>query len=135
MCTQAEPSGPLATEPESSMTPTRKLALALSLASTLAAPATAGPDNKFDGNWSLSVVTEKGDCDAYTWTVVVAGNKLQRIVQLPIGASGSIDSRGQARFQVASMLTAAAPMKDATCRGLWDAASRSCSGRWRAARL
>jgi hypothetical protein len=120
------------------MTPTRKLALALSLASALSAPvlpAVAGSDNKFDGNWSLSVVTEKGDCDAYTWTVVVAGNKLQRIEQLPIGASGSIDSRGQARFQVASMVTAAGQMQDTSGSGRWDAPSRSCSGRWRAARL
>lgn len=120
------------------MTPTRKLALALSLASALSAPvlpAVAGSDNKFDGNWSLSVVTEKGDCDAYTWTIVVSDNQLRRIESAFISASGAIDARGQARFQVASVVTASGQMNTATGRGHWEAPSKSCSGRWQAAKI
>ena len=117
------------------MTSTRKIALALTLATSAIVPATAGSSGKYDGNWAVSVVTEKGGCDAYKWTIVVAGSRLLRIDEMPLGASGSIDSHGQARFQVASMVNADGQMQDTTGSGRWDAPSRSCSGRWRAARL
>lgn len=117
------------------MFPSRKLALALSLASTLALPATAGGNGKYDGSWSVSVVTEKGACDGYTWTVVVAGDRLLRVEELPVTATGTIAANGQARFQVASMVNADGQMSDRSGSGRWDAPSRSCSGRWRAARL
>ncbi len=113
----------------------RKLALALALASTLAFPAAAGSSGKYDGSWSVSVVTEKGACDAYTWTVVVAGDRLLRVEELPVSASGAITANGQARFQVASMINADGQMLEKSGSGKWDAPSRSCSGRWRAARL
>jgi len=32
--------------------------------------------NKFDGNWSVEVITEKGDCDkAYRWPVIVQNGR------------------------------------------------------------
>ena len=112
-----------------------KLTLALALASTLSLPAAAGSSGKYDGNWSVSIVTEKGSCDAYNWTIVVGGNRLLRVDAMPISASGSIDAHGQARFLLASMVTANGMMQDATGSGHWDAPTKSCSGHWRAARL
>lgn len=117
------------------MSPKAKLALALTLATTSVLPAAAGSSGKYDGNWAVSIVTEKGGCDAYKWTIVVAGSRLQRIDEMPLSASGSIDAQGQARFQVASMVNADGQMQDSVGSGRWDAPSRSCSGRWRAARL
>ena len=117
------------------MTSPRKLALALTLASIAAVPAVAGSAGRYDGNWSLSVVTEKGSCDAYRWTIVVSGNQLQRINELPVDASGAIDSRGQASFLVASVVKASGQMREASGSGTWDAPSKACSGRWQAARL
>jgi hypothetical protein len=117
------------------MSPTRNFALALTLATTAILPASAGSSGKYDGNWAVSVVTEKGSCDAYKWTLVVSGSRLLRIDEMPLSASGSIDARGQARFQVASMVNADGQMQDSIGSGRWDAPSRSCSGRWRAARL
>lgn len=116
----------------------KKLALAATLFAALApavTPSIAGSPGKFDGNWSVSVVTEKGDCDAYTWTIVVSDNQLRRIESAFISASGAIDARGQARFQVASVVTASGQMNTATGRGHWEAPSKSCSGRWQAARI
>ncbi|HRY05248.1 MAG TPA: hypothetical protein P5256_19100 [Beijerinckiaceae bacterium] len=117
------------------MSRTRNGAFALALAMVAASPSFAGNDGKFDGTWSVSVVTEKGDCNPQTWTVIVAGNRLQRVRELPVSASGSIDAQGQARFNVASMVNADGMMHDRTGSGRWDAPSQSCSGRWRAARL
>jgi hypothetical protein len=114
---------------------TRNRAFALALALAAASPAFAGSDNKYDGAWSVSVVAEKGNCNPQTWTVIVAGNRLQRVQELPVSASGSIDASGQARFQVASMVNADGVMKDRSGAGRWDAPAQSCSGRWRAARL
>jgi len=112
-----------------------KCASALALACLASTAAFAGPDNKYDGAWSVSVVTEKGNCNPQTWTVEVAGNRLQRVRELPVSASGSIDARGQARFQVASLVNANGVMQEKSGSGSWDAPSQSCSGRWRAARL
>ena len=114
---------------------TRNRAFALALALTAVTPALAGSDGKYDGTWSVSVVAEKGNCNPQTWTVIVAGNRLQRVQELPVSASGSIDAQGQARFQVASMVNADGVMKDKSGAGRLDAPSQSCSGRWRAARL
>lgn len=117
------------------MSRTRNGAFALALAVACITPALAGSDGKYDGTWSVSVVTEKGNCNPQTWTVTVAGNKLQSVRELPVSATGGIDSRGQARFSVASMVNADGVMQDRTGSGRWDAPSQSCSGRWRAARL
>jgi len=114
---------------------TSKFTLALVLASAIASPVSAGSDGKYDGTWSVSVVTEKGNCNPQTWTVIVAGNRLQRVQELPVSASGSISAQGQARFQVASMVSADGMMQEKSGAGRWDAPSQSCSGRWRAARL
>ncbi len=114
---------------------TRNRAFALALALTAASPALAGSEGKYDGAWSVSVVAEKGNCNPQTWTVIVADGRLQRVQELPVSASGSIDARGQARFQVASMVNADGLMQARSGSGRWDAPGQSCSGRWRAARL
>lgn len=114
---------------------TRKLALALALASAASIPAFAGSAGKYDGAWSLSVITDTGTCDGYKWTVVVANNRLLRIEEMPISASGSINAKGQARFEVASTVSADGQMEERTGAGRWDAPSKACSGRWLAARL
>lgn len=117
------------------MPPMRKLAFAALLAIPALAPAKAGSPGKYDGSWSVSVVTEKGSCDAYKWTIIVSDGQLQRVASMPVSASGAIDGRGQARFQVASIVTAVGHMADGAGSGRWDAPSKSCSGRWQAAKL
>ncbi len=44
------------------------------LAAAFVSSAAQAQSNKFDGNWSVEVITEKGDCDkAYRWPVIVQG--------------------------------------------------------------
>ena len=52
-----------------------------------------------------------------------------------VSASGSIDARGQARFQVASVVIANGRMHGVSGSGKWEAPSRSCAGRWQAAKI
>jgi hypothetical protein len=113
----------------------RNLALAALFATPALPPAHAGSIGKYDGSWSVSVVTEQGSCDAYKWTIIVQDGHLQRVDSLPVSASGAIDGHGQARFQVASVVTAVGHMSEGAGSGRWDAPSRSCSGRWQAAKL
>lgn len=117
------------------MSLSRMLSFALALGAAATTPALASPAGKYDGAWSVSITTDKGSCDASSFTVIVAGNRLLRVQELPVSASGAIDAHGAAHFQVASMVDAAGTMLERTGSGRWSAPSRDCSGRWRAARL
>ena len=96
-----------------------------------AAPAAA---SGYDGKWSVSVVTEKGSCDAYRWDLGIAG--------------GRIDERGSWRRRVATSISAAqcalcsprgrinwprpACSPTLMARAAGTLPNRQCSGRWSA---
>ncbi len=94
--------------------------------------------NKFDGNWSVEVITEKGECDkAYRWPVIVQngraryGGQENFNVSGQIAANGAVSgviSRGQDRANVRGRLSGG------WGSGSWTASggSRNCSGRWNA---
>ena len=108
------------------------------LAAGSLSPALASAAGAYDGNWSLSVVTEKGSCDGYRWTVVVANGQVRQINDVPLQASGAISANGQARFQFVSSsdkVSVSGQMSAATGRGSWQSPSRDCAGRWEASRL
>jgi hypothetical protein len=93
---------------------------------------------QFDGNWSVEVITEKGDCDkAYRWPVIVQNGRARYggpegfNVSGQIAANGAVQgviSRGQDRANVRGRLSGG------WGSGTWTASggSRSCSGRWNA---
>ena len=94
--------------------------------------------NKFDGNWSVEVITEKGDCDkAYRWPVIVQNGRARYggpenfNVSGQIAANGAVSgviSRGQDRANVRGRVSGG------WGSGSWTASggSRNCSGRWNA---
>jgi len=114
------------------------LGAAVMAASFLAPAAQAQAQTKrFDGTWSVEVVTEKGDCDrAYRYSVIVEngraryGGREQFDVNGQVRPNGSVSasiSRGQDRANVSGMLVGA------TGRGTWSTSGgRSCSGYWNA---
>ncbi|KAA2237363.1 hypothetical protein [Salinarimonas soli] len=117
--------------------PTKSLLMALALAG-LAGPALAqGSAAKFDGRWSVEVITEKGDCDrAYRYAVAIdkgevryAGTENFQVtgkVQ-PNGAVQGTIGRGGDRVAVKGQLDGANGV------GTWSAAGNTqCSGRWNA---
>ncbi|WP_243375211.1 hypothetical protein [Microvirga solisilvae] len=110
---------------------------AMAVAAAFLAPSAQAQTNKFDGTWSVEVVTEKGDCDrAYRYSVIVQNGRAryggtERFdVNGQVRPNGSVSasiSRGQDRANVSGQLVGA------TGRGTWTTAGgRSCSGYWNA---
>lgn len=95
--------------------------------------------NKFDGVYSVDVVTEKGSCDKYRWTVAVAngrvssqsgGEDLLNVVgQIGRGGGVLLSFRGQDE-----VARAEGHMTGKSGAGRWSSPSLVCSGVWRAVR-
>ena len=107
------------------------------MAALVLAPQAQAQTNRFDGNWSVEVVTEQGACDrAYRYAVVVQNGRARYggpenfnvtgQVQQNGNVSASI-SRGQDRANVSGRLSGSAG------RGTWSTSGgRVCSGYWNA---
>ena len=104
--------------------------------SLLAAPALA-QTNRFDGTWSVEVVTQQGNCDrAYRYSVIIQngqaryGGPEQFNVSGRVQASGAVSaniSRGQDRANVTGRLSGNRGA------GTWSTSGgRTCSGQWNA---
>ena len=119
------------------MRPTLLFGLAIAAGFNGFASMAIAQTNRFDGTWSVEVVTESGSCDrAYRYAVTIengraryAGTEAFNVSGQvrPNGAvSGSI-SRGQDRANVTGRLSGT------TGGGTWTASgARTCSGRWSA---
>ena len=101
------------------------------------APQAQAQTNRFDGNWSVEVVTEQGACDrAYRYAVIVQNGRARYggpenfNVNGQVSQNGSVSasiSRGQDRANVSGRLSGA------TGRGTWSTSGgRVCSGYWNA---
>jgi hypothetical protein len=110
---------------------------ALAIPVLFLAPEAQAQTRKFDGTWSVEVVTERGDCDrAYRYSVIVQngraryGGPEQFNVNGQVRPNGSVSasiSRGQDRANVTGRL--AGDMG----RGTWSTSGgRACSGYWNA---
>ena len=119
-------------------------AAALTLSMIVVGPADAAKKrvnvpNKFDGQWSISIVTQEGPCDrAYRYGVQIVrgeayypGSDVQ--IRGSVSASGAVSgviSRGGDSAQVSGRLTTGG-----TGGGSWGSAGPiSCRGSWTATR-
>jgi hypothetical protein len=108
---------------------------ALVAATTFVSPASSAAP-RFDGLWSVSVVTEKGDCDrGYRYPIRIANGQLQNAGDNTFTITGKVAQTG------AITVTVAAAGKSATGSGQlagngggghW--AGGACSGTWTAER-
>ncbi len=100
-------------------------------------PEAQAQTNRFDGNWSVEVVTEQGACDrAYRYPVIVQNGQARYggpesfNVNGRVQSNGSVSasiSRGQDRANVSGRLSGA------NGRGTWTTSGgRVCSGYWNA---
>jgi hypothetical protein len=114
-----------------------KLSAAAIFAAVFLSGAAQAQTTKFDGRWSVEVVSEKGDCGVYRWPVIVErgraryGGPEDFTVTGSIGPDGRVSGaiiRGQDRAVVNGRLSGG------WGTGRWTAAggSRNCSGRWTA---
>lgn len=112
--------------------------VALAAGSGLLALQAQAQTNKFDGRWSIEVITESGTCDrAYRYSVLIEDGKARYGGQeaftvtgqvLPNGAVTGAISRGQDRAEVSGRL------EGSLGTGTWQASgtNRTCAGRWNA---
>jgi hypothetical protein len=101
---------------------------------TVAAASTAAP--RYDGVWSVSIVTEKGDCDrGYRYPIRIANGVLANGGNDPFTISGKVAPSGAITVTVSSgskSATGSGRLAGDTGEGLWHGGA--CSGTWTAER-
>ncbi|MDB5642815.1 MAG: hypothetical protein JWN07_2132 [Hyphomicrobiales bacterium] len=108
------------------------LAALVSAAALNAAPAVAA--SGYDGQWSVSVVTEQGDCDAQSLDLGIADGRIEERGLLS-QASGAVDPRGAVQVvftRGSDQLAATGILTNLDGSGRWTSPTRQCSGRWKA---
>ena len=124
----------------SQQNPRRTLSFAFAvLAVTAAATATSSSARSvYDGTWSVSIVTEKGECDrGYRYPVAITNGMLQNAGAADFDISGKVASNGAITVRVAhgdksalgtgqlSVTYGEGSWRGGTCAGTWTAERRS----------
>jgi hypothetical protein len=110
--------------------------IAFSLAGALgaAAPATATPN--YDGLWSVTIMTQKGNCDAaYRYPVRISNGAVQNDGPSLINVSGKVGGNGAVTVLVSAgdkSANGTGKLSGKVGGGVW--AGGSCAGRWEAER-
>jgi hypothetical protein len=103
-----------------------------------AAPA-ATAHTPFDGNWSVLIVTDSGNCDrAYRYAIHIANGRITYPDQT-IAISGHVTARGYIRVSVnagGQSANGSGQISGASGAGRWSGHSSTsqCSGHWEAER-
>lgn len=109
--------------------------IALSTSAVFAASATAGA-HRYDGLWSVSVVTEKGDCDrGYRYPIRIAHGILVNGGEAAFDISGRVMATGSITVTISHGSRSAkgsGRLAHDSGAGSWTAGS--CSGTWTAER-
>jgi hypothetical protein len=107
---------------------------ALAAATAFAGPASSAP--RFDGLWSVSIVTEKGDCDrGYRYPVRIANGQLANAGDTAFAISGKVGQTGAITVTVAAAgksATGSGQLAGDAGAGHWTGGA--CSGTWTAER-
>lgn len=92
----------------------------LALAAVASTASIASASSPYDGRWSLSIVTQKGACDAYNFPVNIENGH----VSVPglVRANGRVTAKGAVRVTVA--------VQDKSASGSGRLSLGSGSGRW-----
>jgi hypothetical protein len=112
-------------------------ALAIGYAAFLSGGGALAAANPFDGNWSVQVVTEKGECDrAYRYPIVVENGRARYGGPESFDVSGSISPKGAVRVSISrgqDRADASGSAEGKWGSGSWKTSgSRACSGTWNA---
>src|SRR5258707_492757 len=108
------------------------------LAATVPASAPASARSNFDGQWSVLIVTQKGECDrAYRYPVKIENGSVGYAGSASFTVSGKVGDAGALTVTVArgsQSATGTGRMSVTDGSGTWTAASGECSGTWTAER-
>lgn len=106
------------------------------LAASIAIAAPSAAKTSFDGNWSVLIVTEKGDCDrAYRYPVAISDGKLANAGSTPIDISGQVAGDGKINVRVSygsKNALGIGRLSGTSGTGSWNGGS--CAGTWTAER-
>ncbi len=108
--------------------------LAASLA--LCAPALADPA-RFDGTWSVHLVTNSGACDASSSATLTVSQGQVRAASTGVSVSGQVRSGGSVSLALQKGLaqgSASGKLSSTSGAGTWTVSTVGCSGRWTAQR-
>jgi hypothetical protein len=111
------------------------MAVAIS-GSSLASPAFAQA-SRFDGNWSVEVVTQQGACDrAYRYSVIIQNGRARYGGQENFNVSGRVQANGAVSASIArgeNRANVTGRLAGNTGTGTWTTSGgRVCSGQWNA---
>jgi len=115
------------------------LVLALSAGLTVAARQTPAASN-FDGQWSVLIITENGECDrAYRYPVTVANGVLTYEGEAGVTLSGKVDSSGKLSATIQrgeQSANGSGRLSASKGSGTWKGKSSTsaCAGTWQAER-
>jgi hypothetical protein len=116
----------------------RKLSLAAVLA--LASVPTGALAAIFDGDWTVTVVTERGKCDhTYSYHVRVNGGAVHYTDYNSVSVGGTVTPQGVVRVGIRhhdDTASGIGHLGERTGSGEWHGSGKdgACSGRWRAQR-
>jgi len=112
-------------------------AVALAIILGAATPAAA---TKFDGQWSVVIATQSGDCDAaYRYEVRVAGGKVSYAGAESFDVSGAVAGSGAVKVTIrrgAQAANGSGKLSGTHGSGKWSgkSATSACAGTWEADR-
>jgi hypothetical protein len=111
--------------------------LAASAVPAAPAPIAAGKAN-FDGNWSVLIVTERGNCDrAYRYPVRITNGRVGYAGEAPFNVSGRVGANGAVTVTVSrgsQSASGSGRLSRTDGGGYWRTAGGECSGTWSAER-
>jgi hypothetical protein len=118
---------------------TSRIWLALSMAAMIALGATraAAETDRFDGSWSVVVLTEKGSCSpSYQFPILIEEGRARYGGPGGVAVSGSVAANGAVRGSIGTSgasVNVAGRLSGASGGGTWTAGGAlTCSGRWQA---
>ncbi len=115
------------------------MAFALLAGLTVAAPQAPAKSN-FDGQWSVLIITENGECDrAYRYPVTVANGVLTYEGEAGVTLSGKVDSSGKINATIQrgeQSANGSGRLSSSKGSGTWKGKSSTsaCTGTWQAER-
>jgi hypothetical protein len=121
----------------------RRVMNSVILSAFLAGAALVGPSPAAyaavrDGNWSVLIITEKGECDrGYRYEVKVANGQVSYRGDLGIDLAGSVAPDGATKVSIKlgdKGASGTGRLSGRTGSGVWRGigANRTCAGRWEA---
>lgn len=108
----------------------------LAIATAVHAAPTGG---RYDGNWSVEVITERGECDkAYRYGIIIENGRARYGGGSDFAISGNVAPNGAVKGSIvrgSDRADVTGRLSDGSGSGTWKAAgSRACGGRWNAER-